>query len=78
MRNQKILIQVSVFLAVLVAGSVILPNSSQAAISFSEYNFGEVEMGTTSTVVLTITNQKEVPTTITGFVFANTTCMILP
>ena len=74
MRKRKILIQASVFLAVLVAGSVILPNICQAAISFSEHDFGEVEMGTTSTVVLTITSQEEMPTTITGLVFANTSC----
>jgi len=58
----------------LVASSVIMPNISQAAISFSEHDFGEVEMGSSSPVVLTITSQEEMPTTITGLVFANTTC----
>jgi len=74
MRNQKILNQLFVFLAMLVAGSILAPNFSQAAISFSQHDFGEIEMGTTSTVVLTITNQQVTTTTITGLVFVNTTC----
>jgi hypothetical protein len=51
-----------------------LPANLQAAISTTGYEFGEVELGTFKATQVNITNLDDAPTTITGFVFAATTC----
>ena len=62
-----------IYLAVFIV-SYFLPNPSQAAISLSGYDFGEVEVGTSKTTPVTITNLDDASTTITNFVFAEMTC----
>jgi ribosomal protein S20 len=51
-----------------------MPNTSQAAISSTGYDFEEVEIGSSETTMVTITNLADTDAVITGIVFANTTC----
>jgi hypothetical protein len=74
MRFQKAFFRLSIIIAMLLANSVLLPNISPAGISFSGYDFGEVEIQTTKTAVLTISNQEQTVIEISGYNFVHSNC----
>ena len=72
-KGNKIVRLLVMYLVVFIV-SYFLSNPSQAAISLSGYDFGEVEVGASKTTVVSITNLDDASTTLTGFIFAETTC----
>jgi len=74
MIKKKTLLQILVIYIAVIAVSTFMPNTSQAAISSTGYDFEEVEIGSSETTLVTITNLEDTDTVITGIVFANTTC----
>jgi hypothetical protein len=74
MIKKETLLQILVIYIVVIAVSTFMPNTSQAAISSTGYDFEEVEIGSSETTMVTITNLEDTDTVITGIVFANTTC----
>jgi hypothetical protein len=75
MIKEKTLLQLAVIYIAVIAVSVFMPNTSQAAISSTGYDFEEVEIGSSETTMVTITNLADTTdAVITGIVFANTTC----
>ena len=74
MRFENSFFQLSMIVVTLLTNIMILPNISSAAISFSGYDFGEVEINTTKTAVLTITNLDQTVIEISGFEFVQTNC----
>ncbi len=73
MRKNKIQILLLIFITVFATG-LFQTNLLEAAISSSSYDFGPVEVESTKTTAISITNLEDTSTTITGFVFANTDC----
>ena len=74
MIKNKSSLQIMVIFITAVAVIAILPNVSKAAISSTGYDFEKVEVGTSKTTFVSITNFGETDTLISGVVFANTTC----
>jgi hypothetical protein len=74
MIKKKTLLQILVIYIAVIAVSTFMPNTSQAAISSTGYDFEEVEIGSSETTMVTITNLADTDAVITGIVFANTTC----
>ncbi len=74
MRKNKIqMLSPLIFMMVFAIG-LFQTNLSEAVISSSSYDFGPVEVESTKTTAISITNLEDTSTTITGFVFANTDC----
>ncbi len=74
MIKKKTLLQILVIYIAVIAVSTFMPNTSQAAISSTGYDFEEVEIGSSETTLVTITNLEDTDTVISGLFFANTTC----
>ena len=74
MIKKKTLLQILVIYIAVIAVSTFMPSTSKAAISSTGYDFEEVEIGSSETTLVTITNLEDTDTVITGIVFANTTC----
>lgn len=72
-KNKIQLLSSLIFIMVFVIG-LSQTNLSEAAISSSSYDFGAVEVESTKTTAISITNLENTSTTITGLVFANTDC----
>jgi len=62
-----------VFMIVFVMG-LLQANFLKAAVSSTGYDFGQVEVGSTATTAISITNLEDTSTTITGIVLAKTDC----
>jgi hypothetical protein len=73
MRKNKIQILLLIFITVFATG-LFQTNLLEAAISSSNYDFGPVEVESTKTTAISITNLEDTSTTITGFVFAKLDC----
>ena len=74
MRKNKIQMLSPLIFMMVFATGLFQTNLSEAAISSSSYDFGPVEVESTKTTAISITNLEDTSTTITGFVFANTDC----
>jgi len=74
MIKNKTLLQILIIHIAVIAVSTFIPNTSQAAITSTGYDFQEVEIGSSETTMVTITNLEDTDTVITGIVLANTTC----
>lgn len=72
-RQKTILLLAAIFIAIF-SVTVLLPNLSEAAISATEYVFGEVELGSSKTTFVSISNLDSTSVTLTGLVFAKTSC----
>jgi hypothetical protein len=73
MRKNKIQILLIIFMMVFTTG-LIQPSLSEAAISSTSYDFGEVLVNSTIMLALSITNTEDTSTTITGLELAQTDC----
>ena len=74
MIKNKIQLLLSLIFIMVFATGLSQTNLSEAAISSSSYDFGPVEVESTKTTAISITNLENTSTTITGLVFANTDC----
>jgi hypothetical protein len=72
-RQKTILLLAAIFIAIF-SVTVLLPNLSEAAISATEYVFGEVELGSSKTTFVSISNLDSTSVTLTGLVFAKMSC----
>ncbi len=72
-KNKIQMLSPLIFMMVFATG-LFQPKLSEATISSSSYDFGPVEVESTKTTAISITNLEDTSTTITGFVFANTDC----
>jgi hypothetical protein len=74
MRKNKIQMLSPLIFMMVFATGLFQTNLLEAAISSTGYDFGPVEVESTKTTAISITNLEDTSTTITGFVFANTDC----
>jgi len=74
MKKNKIQLVSSLIFMMVFAAGLFQTNLLEAAISSSSYDFGQVEVGSTKSTVISITNLENTSTTITGLVFENTDC----
>lgn len=74
MRKNKIQMLSPLIFMMVFATGLFQTNLLEAAISSTGYDFGQVEVESTKTTAISITNLEDTSTTITGFVFANTDC----
>ncbi len=68
-KNKIQMLSPLIFMMVFAAG-LFQTNLLEAAISSYSYEFGPVEVESTKTTAISITNLEDTSTTITGFVFA--------
>ncbi len=72
-KNKIQMLSPLIFIMVFATG-LFQTNLLEAAISSSNYDFGPVEVESTKTTAISITNLEDTSTTITGFVFAKLDC----
>lgn len=74
MTKKNSLKQLLVIYITVITVTILIPNISKAAISSAGYDFENVEVGSSETTIVNITNLGETETEISGIIFANTTC----
>jgi hypothetical protein len=74
MIRQKTLWLIPAIILANFAYAMFLPNLSEAAVSTTGYDFGEVELGSSETTFVNISNLGSAPVTLTGLVFDKTSC----
>ncbi|MFC1882640.1 choice-of-anchor D domain-containing protein [Thermodesulfobacteriota bacterium] len=74
MIKNKSLLQIMVIFIIAVTVTVLIPSVSKATISSTGYDFEKVEVGTSKTTIVRITNLGDTDTEITVIKFVNTTC----
>ena len=72
-RQKTILLLATIFITFLFV-IVLLPNFAEATISSTAFVFGEVELGSSKTTFISISNLDSTSATLTGLVFAKTSC----
>jgi len=74
MKRQKTILFSSAIFIMIFSVAVLLPNLSEAAISSTGYFFGEVQLDSSKTTLVSISNLDSTSVTLTGLVFAKTNC----
>jgi hypothetical protein len=74
MRTNKIKILSSLMFMLVFTTGLFETNLLEAAISSTGHDFGQVEVGSTVTTAISVTNLEETSTTLTGIALANTDC----
>ena len=74
MKRQKTILLLAAMFTAFFFVTLLLPNLSEAAISSTEFVFGEVELGSSKTTFVSISNPDSPSVTLSGLVFTKTSC----